>query len=47
VSERVWALAELIIGFALLLSLIRLAIPVDTAQRILRFIKRFLFGDKI
>jgi hypothetical protein len=46
-SDKAWAIVELAIGVALLLSLLLLLLPPRTAQRITRFIKRFLFGDKI
>jgi hypothetical protein len=46
-SDKVWAIVEFTVGVALLLSLLRLLLPVRTAQRITRFIKRLLFGDKI
>ncbi|HXA78711.1 MAG TPA: hypothetical protein VNV41_16370 [Candidatus Acidoferrales bacterium] len=45
-SDLVWAIVEVIVGLALLLSLALLLIPADRAQRIVRFIKRLLFGGK-
>jgi len=43
-SERAWAVAELVIAGALFLSLLRLVIPADKANPIARFLKQLFFG---
>jgi hypothetical protein len=43
-SDKVWAIFELVVAVALLLSLALLLIPADKAKRIARFIKKFFLG---
>jgi hypothetical protein len=46
-GDLVQAILEMVVGGFLLLSLSLLLIPAKRARRIVRFIKRLLFGDKI
>ena len=43
-NDMVWAIFEVILPVALLFALLLLLLPAERAQRIVRFLKRFLFG---
>jgi hypothetical protein len=45
-SDKVWAIAEFVVGVALLLSLVRLLLRRDEVQRITRFITNIFLGGK-